>query len=128
MERPNDPGPLEDKARRRIAYLLIALLALMIVALLAGVVFGIIPVSEIEEFDVILGPLVALVSAATGFYYASKGELAAAEQIEVPVRGDLITKDARPSCRASRARALPLWRSKRNQPQSPTTMHGSRRS
>ena len=67
-----DPRPLEDKARRRIAYLLIALLALVIVALLAGVVFGVIPVSEIEEFDVILGPLVALVSAATGFYFASK--------------------------------------------------------
>ena len=70
--RTYDPRPLEDKARRRIAYLLIALLALMIVALLAGVVFGVIPVSEIEEFDVILGPLVALVSAATGFYFASK--------------------------------------------------------
>ena len=70
--RTYDPRPLEDKARRRIAYLLIALLALMIVALLAGVVFGVIPVSEIEEFDVILGPLVVLVSAATGFYFASK--------------------------------------------------------
>ena len=67
-----DPRPSEDKARRRIAYLLIALLALMIVALLAAVVFGVIPVSEIEEFDVILGPLVVLVSAATGFYFASK--------------------------------------------------------
>ena len=67
-----DPRPLQDKARRRIAYLLIALLALMIVALLASVVFGVIPVSEIEEFDVILGPLVALVSAATGFYFATK--------------------------------------------------------
>ena len=44
----------------------------MIVALLASVVFGVIPVSEIEEFDVILGPLVALVSAATGFYFATK--------------------------------------------------------
>ena len=70
--RTYDPRPLEDKARRRIAYLLIALLALMIVALLAGVVFGVIPVNEIEEFDVILGPLVVLVSAATGFYFASK--------------------------------------------------------
>ena len=67
-----DPRPLEDKARRRIAYLLIALLALMIVALLAGVVFGAIPVGEVEDFGVILGPLVALVSAATGFYYATR--------------------------------------------------------
>ena len=70
--RTYDPRPQEDKARRRIAYLLIALLALMIVAMLAAVVFGVIPVSEIEEFDVILGPLVVLVSAATGFYFASK--------------------------------------------------------
>ena len=38
-----DPRPLEDKVRRRIAYLLIALLALLI-ALLAMVVFDIITV------------------------------------------------------------------------------------
>ena len=37
------------------------------------VVFGIITVDEIKEFGVILGPLVALVSAATGFYYGTKG-------------------------------------------------------
>ena len=72
METAYDPRPLEDKARRRIAYLLIALLALMIVALLAGVVVGVIPVSEIEAFAVILGPVVALVSAATGFYYGTR--------------------------------------------------------
>ena len=67
-----DPRPLEDKARRRIAYLLIALLALLGIALLARVVFDIITVDEIKEFGVILGPLVALVSAATGFYYGTK--------------------------------------------------------
>ena len=44
----------------------------MIVVLLAGVVFGVIPVDEIKEFGVILGPLVVLVSAATGFYYGTK--------------------------------------------------------
>ena len=64
------PRPREDRARRRIAYLLIALLALLVVALPAMVVFDVIPVGEIKEFGVILGPLVALVSAATGFYYA----------------------------------------------------------
>lgn len=37
------------------------------------VVFRIIAVDEIKEFGVILGPLVALVSAATGFYYGTKG-------------------------------------------------------
>ena len=36
-----------------------------IVALVAAVVFGNIPADEIKEFGVILGPLVALVSAAT---------------------------------------------------------------
>ena len=30
------------------------------------------PGSHIKEFGVILGPLVALVSAATGFYYATR--------------------------------------------------------
>ena len=30
------------------------------------------PANEIEEFGMILGPLVALVSAATGFYYATR--------------------------------------------------------
>ena len=39
----------------------------------ALVVFDIITVDEIKEFCVILGPLVALVSAATGFYYGTKG-------------------------------------------------------
>lgn len=68
-----DPRPLEDRARRRIAYLLIALLSLLVMALLAMVVFDVITVAEIKEFGVILGPLVALVSAATGFYYGTKG-------------------------------------------------------
>ena len=48
----DDPRPLEDKARRRIAYLLIALLALLVIALLAIVVFGVITVGEVKEFGV----------------------------------------------------------------------------
>ena len=68
-----DPRPLEDKARRQIAYLLIALLALLVIALPAMVVFGVIAVGDVKEFGVIHGPLVALVSAATGFYYGTLG-------------------------------------------------------
>ena len=68
-----DPRPREDQARRRIAYTLIGLLAIVVMGLLAMVVFRIIAVDEIKEFGVILGPLVALVSAATGFYYGTKG-------------------------------------------------------
>ena len=68
-----DPRPLVDNARRTIAYLLIALLALLVIALLAMVAFDVITVSDIKEFGTIFGPLVALVSAATGFYYANQG-------------------------------------------------------
>ena len=67
-----DPRPLEDKARRRIAYLLIALLALQVTGLLVMVAFGVITVDQVKEFDVIVVPLVTLVAAATSFYYASK--------------------------------------------------------
>ena len=67
-----DPRPLEDKARRRIAYLLIALLAVQVNALTTIVVFDVITIDDVKEFGVILGPLVALVSAATGFYFATR--------------------------------------------------------
>ena len=49
------------------------LFALLAIALLAMVVFDIITDDEIKDFGVVLGPLVALVSAATGFYYGTKG-------------------------------------------------------
>lgn len=68
-----DPRPREDQARRTIAYILIGLLAVVVLGLLAMVVFGTIAIDEIKDFGVILGPLVALVSAATGFYYGTKG-------------------------------------------------------
>ena len=42
------------------------------IALLAMVVFGVITVGEVKEFDVFLGPLVALVSGAIGFYFTRK--------------------------------------------------------
>ena len=67
-----DPREKEDAARRRIAYSLIAILAITIVLMFALVIYSIIKVDQIKEFSVILGPLVTLVSAATGFYYGTR--------------------------------------------------------
>lgn len=70
--RPYDPRPLEDAARRRIAYSLIALLGLIVLAMLLLLGAGIIKAADMKEFAVVLGPVVTLVSAATGFYYGTK--------------------------------------------------------
>lgn len=69
---PYDSRPQEDAARRNIAYSLIGLLWVLIGGILILTSFGSIHLSEIKEFSVILGPLVTLVSAATGFYYGTK--------------------------------------------------------
>ena len=60
---------VEDAAHRQIAYLLIAMLALYVATLQAMVIFGVIAVSEVKEFNVILGPFVTLVAAAISSYY-----------------------------------------------------------
>lgn len=69
---PYDPRPHEDAARRNIAYLLIGLLWLIVAGCLLLISFGVIDMDHIKEFSIILGPVVALVSAATGFYYGTK--------------------------------------------------------
>ncbi len=69
-----DPRPQEDLARRNIAYGLIALLWVLVIWVLRLVSRGKIHVSEIKEFAVVLGPIVTLVSAATGFYYGTKSK------------------------------------------------------
>ena len=48
------------------------MLALLVIALLAMVVFRVITVGKAREFGVFLGPVVALVSGATGFYFAKR--------------------------------------------------------
>ena len=68
-----DSRPLDDKARRRMVYLLIALVAVQVNALMTMVLFDVISIDDVKEFSVIISPLVALVSAATGFYFATKG-------------------------------------------------------
>ena len=68
----HDPRAPEDKTRRSIAYLLIALLAFLVIALLAMIGFGVITVGEVKEFDLFLAPLVALVTGATAYYFTRK--------------------------------------------------------
>ena len=67
-----DPRPHEDTAGRTIVYLLIGLLWLLVGGILVLLAFGCIAVSDIKDFSVVLGPVVTLVSAATGFYYGAK--------------------------------------------------------
>ena len=67
-----DPRPIEDTARKYIAYFLIGLLWVVVGGILILVAFGSIELTDIDEFAVILGPVIALVSAATGFYYGTK--------------------------------------------------------
>lgn len=64
-----DPRPKEDEARRNIAYSLIGLLWLIVAGILILLAFGGIKVEDIKDFGVVLSPMIALVSAATGFYY-----------------------------------------------------------
>jgi len=71
---PYDPRPFEDTARRYIAYALLALLALLLLLIFAFLGMKIISVSDLKEFNLILGPVVTLVSAATGFYYGTKSQ------------------------------------------------------
>jgi hypothetical protein len=70
--KPYDPRPVEDGARRTLALLLIGLLWLIIAAILILLAWQVITVQQIKDFDVLLSPIIALVSAATGFYYGAK--------------------------------------------------------
>ena len=69
---PYDPRPQEDEARRIIAYLLIGLLWVIVGGTFILISFDTISLEHIKELAVILGPVVTLVSAATGFYYGTK--------------------------------------------------------
>ena len=73
QQKEYDPRPQEDSARRRIAYILLGLLG--IVLLWALVSISVFPLEEdkiVNVLQITLSPLVALVSAATGFYFGSK--------------------------------------------------------
>lgn len=68
-----DPRPHEDTARRHIAYALISLLLIICVATFATLWWTDIEIQTvIRVVELLLGPVIALVSAATGFYYGAK--------------------------------------------------------
>ena len=69
--RDYDPDEHADHTRQRIAYGLLFLLAFIVVGIFATLWFTDLAVTEIKEFAVILGPVITLVSAATGFYYGA---------------------------------------------------------
>jgi Holin of 3TMs, for gene-transfer release len=74
-EKAYDPRPQEDSARRRIAYILLALLGFVLVWSLGYVSFYPMQVEAIAKIlQLVLSPLIALVSAATGFYFGSKNK------------------------------------------------------
>ena len=76
QERAYDPRPTEDQARKYIAYALIGLLFFVCIATILGVMTGWLTEAEATALlQLILSPVVALVSAATGFYYGTKSNI-----------------------------------------------------
>ena len=74
-EEPYDPRPQEDKARRRITYILLVLLSVIVIWALTIITFC--PDSKENILDIVqilLSPIIALVSAATGFYFGANNK------------------------------------------------------
>lgn len=68
-----DPRPQEDSARRNIAYILLSILGVILIWSLLSITLNRESTDDvISVLQIILSPIIALVSAATGFYYGSK--------------------------------------------------------
>jgi hypothetical protein len=68
-----DSRPQEDQARRNIAYALIGLLWFLCVASFVTTWFTKPSIEDVlKVVQILISPVIALVSAATGFYYATK--------------------------------------------------------
>jgi hypothetical protein len=74
--RPFDPEPQRERLRGWIALGLLAMLALVLVCSFISLWAGINGEKLQTVLTILVGPLVALVSAATGFYYGSRSEAA----------------------------------------------------
>ena len=73
--RAYDPDEFKDQARKRITYWLLALLSLLISFAFAGlfIIEGKPSFEHLKSLvELLLGPLIALVSAATGFYFGAQ--------------------------------------------------------
>jgi hypothetical protein len=72
---PYDPDPVRDQARKNITYWMLALLTTLFVAAFVSM-FLLEPSPTFDQLksliEILLGPLVALVSAATGFYFGAQ--------------------------------------------------------
>jgi hypothetical protein len=72
---PYDPAEDREKARRLLAYALLALLALVVVALLFANFFDWSSLGETKDLAAsILSPIVVLVGTALGFYFGGQGK------------------------------------------------------
>jgi uncharacterized membrane protein len=72
---PYDSRRHEDQARRNIAYLLISLLIAICIASFVLVIGWPQTLDKVVQLiQIVLSPIVALVSAATGFYYGTKSK------------------------------------------------------
>jgi NADH:ubiquinone oxidoreductase subunit 3 (subunit A) len=69
---PSDTRKREDITRSYIAYALIGLLFLIVGCIFALLFLGKVNLADVKDIGVIFGPVVTLVSAATGFYYGTK--------------------------------------------------------
>lgn len=72
-QEPFNPEKFREQARAWLAGGLTALLTLVVLSLVAAIVFGHYATKDaVDLLGVLLSPLVALVGAATGFYYGGK--------------------------------------------------------
>lgn len=65
-----------ENTRGMIALILVGLLAVVLLLAMGGLIWGNMEMKDLKELlTIILGPLVALVGAATGFYFGGGGKL-----------------------------------------------------
>ncbi|QSE87092.1 hypothetical protein JWS14_49500 (plasmid) [Rhodococcus koreensis] len=63
-----------DETRRYIAWGLLILLALMILATLVSFTFGWLTIPELKELPVLITPVFTLAGTALGFYFGAHGD------------------------------------------------------